>query len=257
MLRRQKLWDACQGPLVEKSTEKEKEAHTDAADLLTPLLTDRAKNRFTEEEFDDGYLMLLKIRSLFLPESDAAFMRYSRELYSLTLQECHNVDDWITKIKTLGERIDATKIKLTPEKRTLLVIIMGLFGHASYGYLAPILTSIPDLTVEKAIHIIKEDQLRTSLQDGISYNTYGTVVLARKKQECRKCGKTNHKEADCWKNITCGICKKKGHPTERCRQADGGEEEQPPQPRRPFGQGARALAVLAHTVRASAKTLNV
>ncbi len=85
MLRRQKLWDACQNPLVEKSTQKDKDIYTDAVDLLTPLLSDRAKNRFTEEEFNDGYLMLLKIRSLFLPESDAAFIRYSRELYSLTL----------------------------------------------------------------------------------------------------------------------------------------------------------------------------
>ena len=37
-----------------------------------------------------------------------------------------------------------------------------------------------------------------------------------KSEKCKKCGKANHKAADCWSDKTCTGCKKKGHVWESC-----------------------------------------
>ena len=39
---------------------------------------------------------------------------------------------------------------------------------------------------------------------------------------CKICQRIGHLAKDCWKNLTCGHCGKKGHPTDRCRDKQDG-----------------------------------
>lgn len=243
LLRREKLWIYAstpsgkgkgKGPAEGSSEDPADDAflkHQEAADLLVCMLSEGVKKKFTEAEFNDGYLLIKRARTLFSSTSEATFMRASTELYSLRFNK--SVDELVTKIKTLSEEVDNCKVELTSDKRTLLVLSKALTG-SKFSYLTSIWLATPDLTAERAINMVKEEERRVG-----SNTQESQTVFARNQKTCTKCGRTNtnHTAETCWKDIKCDNCKQLGHPTDRCR-----EEKQEPQPQPQKNKGKPSSA---------------
>jgi hypothetical protein len=48
-------------------------------------------------------------------------------------------------------------------------------------------------------------------------HTVNALTTSTSTKTCTLCGKGGHDAKNCWANITCGKCHRKGHPTEKCR----------------------------------------
>jgi hypothetical protein len=70
LLRRKKLWDVCQSPLPENTTNARKEEYIDAVDELILIISLNIKVRLTDVEQNNGYLLLTKLREINTPATD-------------------------------------------------------------------------------------------------------------------------------------------------------------------------------------------
>ena len=131
VLRKQKLWKyiqsawALQEGAVEKSSDWQ-EKSKEAADLMTPTITAPIQAKLTDDEFNDGYRMYKRLKELLQPSGETQFMRLTREYYTLNYRNYKDVSEFLDHVKSLEEQIDATEVKMTPDKRTLLCLTMAL-----------------------------------------------------------------------------------------------------------------------------------
>ena len=116
---------------------KEWEENTQqAADLMTPTISCTFKPRLTEAEFNNGFLMLTKLRLELQPSGSSEFIRLSKEYYTLQFKSFKLMSECLTRIKVLEEKIDATKVVLDTNNRTILYLSMLL--PQEYQYLVQI-----------------------------------------------------------------------------------------------------------------------
>jgi hypothetical protein len=160
---------------------------------MTPTITSTIQQKLSESEFNDGFLMLKKLKSLLSPVTEFTFFRSCQELFSL--RQGNSVDDFLTQVKVLNEQIDETKVVLTTEKRTLLALMMGL--SEDYRSLVQIWSATPSITVEKAIEMVREEAIRVEkppfeIEKVFSARGRGSQV------ECWHCKRKGHKENECW-----------------------------------------------------------
>ncbi len=191
ILRQKDLWEATQEALSSESTAKAKKTHQQAADVMTVTISPPIQQKLSEAEFNDGYLMLQKLKSRLYPTTEFTFFRSCQELFSLRQEK--TVDAFLDQVKVLNDQIDATKVELTTEKRTLLALIMGL--SEEYRSLVQIWSVTPTITVEKAIEMVREESIR--IGPAFDYDT-AKSARSRGRLECWHCKRQGHKEEDCW-----------------------------------------------------------
>jgi len=234
LLRPKGLWQCTQEPLPENPSTALKNKHIDSADMITHHISGGVKAKLAASVFDDGYLMLSAISGLIIPATEQTFYAASQELFSLRLgyDNAENLDSFLTRIKILNEKIEATKIEFTADKRTLLVLMLGLSDP--YESLVRIWGTIPDLTAEKAITMLRADAQREDdrerIKCGHSFAVAGSMAAvalrggARLSQKrlatsCKVCGK-HPTGTECWATIKCDYCGKRGHPDYRCHKRE-------------------------------------
>ena len=209
-LRKQKLWKYTQAKMEAESSPSEKakweEGVMNAADAMTPTVSAGVKQQLTEEDFNNGYKMLNHITLLLRPAGDVQFMRLTKELYSLRFDNGTpdgaflSMSDYITRIKILEEQIDATKVEMTKDKRTLLVLMMGLPEY--YQSIIQIWSVTPDITAEKAKSmLLDEERRRKDVENPMTL--YSKLNQRRKQQplisaKCSHCHKDRHTAEQCW-----------------------------------------------------------
>lgn len=211
LLRREKLWVYTQYTYEEYKkqngdtaiTQAEWDDHAEqAADVLTPTISPGQQDRLNEEHFNNGYLLLARVKELLRPAGDITFMRLTRELYSLELGPHETPSDFLTRIKLLEEQIDATKIELTADKRTLLALTMGLATDDRYRSLVQIWQSIPDMTAERARQmLLEEEQIQKSNAETairVNYTRKGKRTGSGNGKHCGHCNTDGHTEDECW-----------------------------------------------------------
>lgn len=93
---------------------------------MTSTISHTIKRKLTEIEFNDGYLMLARLRTLLQPSGSSEFMRLSKEYYSIQFKSFKSMSEYLTYIKILEERIDVTKVTLDTNNRTILCLSMSL-----------------------------------------------------------------------------------------------------------------------------------
>lgn len=193
ILRQKDLWETIQEALGPEPTAKAKKSHQQAADLMTTTISPAIQQKLSEAEFNDGHLMLQKLQSRLYPTTEFTFFRSCQELFSL--RQGKTVDAFLDQVKVLNDQIDATKVELTTEKRTLLALMMGLSDE--YRSLVQIWSVTPSITVEKAIEMVREEATRI----GPAYDQ-DTAMTARgrghSRVECWYCKRKGHKEENCW-----------------------------------------------------------
>jgi hypothetical protein len=125
LLRLKGLWACTQEPLLPTASQALKNKHIESADMITHHISGGVKAKLAIDDFDDGYLMLTGI---IIPATEQTFFASAQELFSLRLgyDNAENLDAFFTRIKLLNEKIESTKIEFTPDKRTLLVLMLGL-----------------------------------------------------------------------------------------------------------------------------------
>ena len=75
--------------------------------------------KLSEEDFNDGYLMLQKVISLLQPLGETEFMTLTKEYYTIDYSKFSSMSEYLTHMKVLEERIKATTVTLDDDKRTL------------------------------------------------------------------------------------------------------------------------------------------
>ena len=213
-LRKKKLWEYTQGvyesesttTVTEEPSKKEQKAFKDwndkcqeAADIMTPTISPGIQQKLTESEFNDGYLMLTRLRVLLQPTGSSEFMRLSKEYYTLQFKGFKTVSEYLTHIKVLEEKIDATKVVLNEDNRTILCLSMSL--PQKYQYLVQIWAVTPGITAEK----VRQMVLEASRQHTQALHN------SRDSGSALKAGYRDNKARD-----LCEHCKDPGHPSNLC-----------------------------------------
>ena len=211
-LRSKKLWEYTQsGPDPEKSVPiQTKWLHSamEAADLMTPTISGSVKQKLQTDAFDNGFIMMNQLVNIYAPKGEAEFMRLTREYYSLKYHEYDSMTAYLTKIKTLEERIRDTNVVLDSDKQTLLCLGMTL--PENLQYLTKLWSMTPGMTADKARNMLLEEERRTRPLESETLGTLnayaatrpvGKRTLSRRALEgvepCSKCGK-DHEERVCW-----------------------------------------------------------
>lgn len=150
-----------ESPQITAVTRKEQKAMKDweeksqeAADFMTPTISRRVQLVLTEAEFNDGFLMLSRLQAKLQPSGLSEFMRLSKQYYTLQFKAFQTVPEYLTQIKVLEEKIDATKVTLDTNNRTILCLSMSL--SQEYQYLVHIWAVTPSITAEKARQMVLE-----------------------------------------------------------------------------------------------------
>ena len=112
LLRSKKPWEYTQsGPDPEKSAPvqaKWTQSAMEAADLMTPTTSGSVKQKLQVGASDSGFIMITQLIDTYAPKGKAEFMRLTREYYSLRFADYDSITTYLTKIKTLEERIRDT-----------------------------------------------------------------------------------------------------------------------------------------------------
>lgn len=87
-------------------------------------------------------------------------MRLNREYYTLNYRRDHkDMNEFLDHVKSLEEQIEATNVKMTSDKRTLLCLTMALWNEPRYRSLLQIWgVMTKDMTAEKAREMLLEDK---------------------------------------------------------------------------------------------------
>ena len=165
---------------------------------MTPTISPGIQQKLTESEFNDGYLMLTRLRILLQPTRSSEFMRLSKEYYILQFKGFKTVSEYLTHIKILEEKIDATKVVLNKDNRTILCLSISL--PQKYQYLIQIWAITPGITAEK----VRQMMLEASRQHTQALHN------SRNSESALKAGYQN-KTRD-----PCKYCKDPGHPSNLC-----------------------------------------
>ena len=198
---KQKLWIYTQ--LEWKSDKKVLKAEwekksTDTADLMTPTITAPIQAKLAEEEFNNRYKMYKRLKELLQPSGKTQFMRLTREYYTLNYRNYKDVFEFLDHVKSLEEQIDATNIKMTPDKGTLLCLTMALWNESHYQLLVQIWGVTKDMTAEKAREILLEVEQRLKADSGASaLVTHSHGHQGKRTGSCRHYGKTGYKKNAC------------------------------------------------------------
>ena len=217
-LRSKKLWEYTQELYTSDDTttpedgktpqilKKEQKAMKDwegksqeAADLMTPTISRTVKRKLTEIEFNDGYLMFTRLRTLLQPSGSSELIRLSKEYYSIQFKSFKSMPEYLTHIKILEERIDATKVTLDTNNRTILCLSMSL--PQEYQYLIQIWAVTPSITAEKARSMLLEASRQHTLAlhnspDSVIH--YSNKTMGQGQSKCEHCGSTRHPSDRCW-----------------------------------------------------------
>ena len=93
---------------------------------MIPTISPGVQLKLTEVEFNDGFLMLTKLRIELQPLGSSEFIRLSKEYYTLQFKAFKLISEYLTRIKVLEEKIDATKMVLDTNNRTILCLSTSL-----------------------------------------------------------------------------------------------------------------------------------
>lgn len=199
-LRKQKLWKYTQetAPVTLNATAlvKWNDSSTEAADTMTPTISNPVKQKLQASAFDCGFQMMTQLTALFAPKGDAEFMRLTKEYYSLRFADFDSITSYLTQIKTLEERIRGTKVILDDDKQTLLCLGMTLPEHLQY--FTKLWAMTPGMTADRARNMLLEEERRTKESTTTATNGVDGWAALRSQGPCTKCGK-NHSLSVCWK----------------------------------------------------------
>ena len=172
------------------------EKSQEVADLMTPTISPSVKQKLTEAESNNGYLMLTRLRTLLQPTGFSEFIRLSKEYYTLQYKAFKSVSEYLTHIKILEEKIDATKVILDTNTRTILCLSMSL--PQEYQYLVQIWAGTPSITAEKARQMVLEASRQHNQALFNSRNPALAFRAGQEKEKCNHCGFTGHPSGKCF-----------------------------------------------------------
>ena len=162
---------------------------------MTPTISPGVQQKLTEAEFNDGYLMLTRLRIILQSTGSSEFMRLLKEYYMLQFKSFKSVPEYLTHIKILEEKIDAIKVILDSNTRTILCLSMSL--PQEYQYLVQIWAVTPTITAEKARQMVLEASRQHSQA---KHNSRDPELAYRAQQQvkCNHCGSTTHSTDKCY-----------------------------------------------------------
>ena len=172
-----------------------------AADAMISIISIYMKLRLNAEDFNCGFKMMIYVTELYRSQGDGEFIRLIKEYYTLEYDKFELVSKYLTHIKSLEERIQATNVILTPDKQIILYLFMSLPEHLQY--LIKIWAVTPEMMAAKAtIMLLKEERKGERPKSESMLYGYGVRLAARivgsgsGRITCKTC-KKDHRDV-CW-----------------------------------------------------------
>lgn len=180
-------------------------------DIMIFTISSSIKKKLNNNHFNNNYVMLQRIKEKLQLNDDAQFMRLTQKYYSLDYSDFKGMSKFLDHVKILEERIDATNIELTKNKRTLICIMMTLVKQSNYRSLIQIWNASTNITASKARamllekyrqqeHIEAQNENINTTRKLTNWQKYDELERKLKesiKKECNTCGKSH--ENVCWK----------------------------------------------------------
>ena len=127
-------------------------------------------------------------------------MCLTREYYTLNYRNYNNVSEFQDHVKSLEKQIDATEVKITADKQTLLCLTMAFWNKSHYQSLVQIWGVTKDMTAEKAREMLLDDERRLNADSRASaLVTRGHPNRNTAVGSCQYYEKPGHKGDSCWK----------------------------------------------------------
>ncbi len=186
-------------PISQKELKKQQqweEKSQEAADLMTPTISPGIQQKLTEAEFNDGYLMLTALQTSLQPIGSSEFMRLSKEYYTLQFKAFKTVSEYLTHIKVLEEKIDATKVTFDTNNRTILCLSMSL--PQEYQYLVQIWAVTPSITAEKARQMTLEASRQHNQAQALHSSQDFRAFKTQAREPCEHCERPGHPSHMCY-----------------------------------------------------------
>ncbi|KAL6457444.1 hypothetical protein MHYP_G00344070 [Metynnis hypsauchen] len=160
-----------------------------------------------------------------------------------------NVEQWTTYVDRFEHFLKANEIE---EEKKYIAVIKKLSEHCEFGThlqdalrdrlvcglntqaIQKRLLTEAALTFQKAVEIAvsMETVARETHQLSNALKLHALSVNNQQRNKCARCGKTNHKEADCYyKELKCHNCGKKGHISKVCRNKETVSNEKTVKPK--------------------------
>ncbi len=195
-LRLKELWKCTQIASDDKESQKKIEQ---TADVMTLTISVDVKQKLIKEDFNDDYKMLRHLEVLLQSSTDAKFMRLTKKYYTLSSIDFKSTKNMLTHIKLLKKRINAIKVTLDSDKRTILCLMMCL--SEQYHFLVQIWFVIKDMTAEKTwIMLLEEDHRQNHVNENQDIKFLGIFDnKSKERKQCKHCKRDFHIEAKCWK----------------------------------------------------------
>ena len=165
MLWKQKLWKyiqlawALQEEAIEKSSNWQKKS-MEATNLMTLTITAPIQTKLTDDKFNDGYKMYKRLKKLLQPSDKIQFMCLTWEYYTLNHCNYKDISEFLDYVKSLKEQINATEVKIIPDKKTLLCLTMAFWNKSHYQSLVQTWGVTKDIIADKAREMLLENERR-------------------------------------------------------------------------------------------------
>ena len=93
-------------------------------DEMTSRISLKIKQIFETFHYDNDYLMLKKLYQLLQFVENAQFMRFTKEFYSLKMNNFKNMSEFLIHIKILMKKINVTKMSFIQNKQLIICIMI-------------------------------------------------------------------------------------------------------------------------------------
>ena len=159
---------------------------------MTPTITIGIQAKLTENEFNNGDKMYQQLKELLQPKGETQFMRLTQEYYILSHQNYRNISEFLDHIKLLEEQINTTKVMITPDKQTLLCLMMALQKVEHFQSLVQIWGVTSDMTAKKARDMLLEDERKQAKKNGNKASNVTALVHCNSDYRGQEAGGCQH-----------------------------------------------------------------
>jgi gag-polypeptide of LTR copia-type len=224
ILRKDKLWELVSAPLstmASTTTTPTDERYIDAADILLLIISDELLGRLTLEEQNNGQKLWNRLKYMLQPTGVQQFITLQQQHQALRHHpDSETLDEFLFEEKRLRDEMSATRITLSEDLKQVIFLMSSM--PSKYASIIQLWDSMreSDLTADKAISMLRHEELRQKQEDDLSGKEKNLALKAssnprtprgnsnskggrnpdRKGLHCQFCDiKDSHIEENCWK----------------------------------------------------------
>ena len=160
--------------------------------------------------------------------------RIVEQVSSSTWDGQEDILSHISEIQVLVDEMDSITGTVTPSEMVLSWCLTSIRKSGNPCYEDDIKwIEHSNLNLQQSIQLLQKTSSRIGLENkyllnsnpNLSEQANMTIKTTNEKKFCTKCKKTGHYDVECWRDVQCNKCGRKGHPGNRCRSNAGAKNK--------------------------------